>query len=82
MFILAFQETKFNKTQIWKGSAGAGERLFFDAMHGSTVTRASNAEPDMRMESRIAAMKTLGLATKVVSVRRKTSAPLLLSSLY
>ncbi len=38
--------------------------MFFDAMHGSTVTGASNAEPYLRMESGIAAMETLGFADK------------------
>ncbi len=38
--------------------------MFFDAMHGSTVTGASNAEPHLRTESSIAAMKTLRFADK------------------
>ncbi len=56
--------------------------MFFDAMHGSTVTRASNAEPQLRKDSDIATMENRDLPTKVVSARRKTSAPLLLLSLH
>jgi hypothetical protein len=36
--------------------------LFFDAMHGSTVKVASNAEPQPGMDSDIAAMEKLGFA--------------------
>ncbi|MGD0283874.1 MAG: hypothetical protein ABSB95_16120 [Dissulfurispiraceae bacterium] len=54
--------------------------MFFDAMHGSTVNGASNAEPQPRMGTKIIVSKKLGLPTKVVSARRKTSTPLLLSS--
>ncbi len=42
--------------------AGEGEHWFFDAMHGSTVKGASNAEPHLRMDSGIAALETLGIA--------------------
>ncbi|MGD0281659.1 MAG: hypothetical protein ABSB95_04780 [Dissulfurispiraceae bacterium] len=33
--------------------------MFFDAMHGSTVKGASNAEPQLRIDSYIAAIKKL-----------------------
>jgi hypothetical protein len=57
------------------------EHLFLDAIHGSTVKGASNAEPQPGTDSYIAAIKKLGFAEKVVSARRKTSAPLLLPAL-
>ncbi len=41
---------------------GEVEHLFFDAMHGSAVKGASNAEPQMRTDSNIAAMRKLGIA--------------------
>ncbi len=46
----------------YKLIAVEGEYLFFDAMHGSTVTGASNAEPYLRMDSGIAAIGRLGIA--------------------
>jgi hypothetical protein len=39
-------------------------RLFFDAMHGSTVKGARNDEPQPRTASDIAAMGKLGFAAK------------------
>ena len=38
------------------------EHLFFDAMHGSTVKGASNAEPQVRTESGISVMGKLRIA--------------------
>ena len=45
-----------------EGKAGEWEELFFDAMHGSTVKGASNAEPQLRRETGIASMEKLGIA--------------------
>ena len=54
--------------------------MFFDARHGSSVRGASNAEPQIRMDSDIAVIENWELPAKVVSAGRKTSTPLLLSS--
>ncbi len=40
------------------------EHLVFDAMHGSTVKGASNAEPHLRTDSGIATMEKLRFAGK------------------
>jgi hypothetical protein len=52
--------------------------LFCDAMHGSTLTVASNAEPNLRMKSGVDTIENWELPMKVVTARRKTSSPLLL----
>ncbi|MGO9016435.1 MAG: hypothetical protein ACLQF0_15805 [Dissulfurispiraceae bacterium] len=49
--------------------SGSG-RLFIGAMHGSTVTRASNAEPQLRMGMDNCYYNLMSLAMNVVSALR------------
>ena len=60
---------------------GGVEHLFFDAMHGSTVEGASNAETHPRTDSDIAIMKKSGFAYESFSVSKNKWIMVLLSSL-
>jgi len=59
--------------------------LFFDALHGSTVKGPSEAEPQLRTESGIAAMGKLGIvygSSFSASKNKCSPSPFFLSSFY